>query len=515
MKIQNLVHDLLFEEIKNKKLFEFLLSKWFGNNPSEQQKMEAESLITRFQEIQNGLSIKRPQVVSFLHRFDGQHGSVRFEPDLIKDIKAYRLEQIRSLIAEYTDDELEVGGDAFSGKDTASTPEKVEASRALWEGEDNLIFNQDGLRVYNIKDQKMAVKYGYFVEKINKEQGRGNYPWCVTWRPDQGRTNMWGNYRSQGRSFYFVIDENKDPKGDRYYLGALQRDTSVSSGFRITSVLNDGDNTMTWDEVVRIYPQLKDNKELIAVKNYSQDELEEKNAVGQITEREGSQFEFKRVDRQLKKAYINNLGSLKKPESWQSMDEKLRALYVSVTRQQDVTDKFSNFAFLSEIKKVGSEFTLLDNKIKQLGHKDGVGYIFDHLMKQEFKVARTSIDNPNIRLYESKVNGKFGLYNSKRADWVAIDNVKYEPLYKDIDISPYFDEEGNSYLVETFSTSFEVDNTSLFCIYPIDDASTSGHFLTFNGWNSLKEKLSPEDETQLKDFNPETDVDIKEMKKGF
>jgi hypothetical protein len=512
MKIQSLIQELLFEEIKNKKLFDFLLEKWFGKDPSEQQKIEAEQLVTRFQEVQNGLSLNRPQVVTFLHRFDGQHGSEKFNPDLIKDIKAYKIDQIRSLVDEYTDTDVEIGGDVFSGKDTAPTPQRIEASQMMWNGDENLIVNNGGVRVYDIKDQKMSIKYGYFVEKVNKEQGNRTYPWCVTWRPDQGRSNMWGNYRNE-RSFYFVIDENKDPNSDRYYLGALQKDTSVNDGFRLTSVANDGDNVMTWDGVVNIYPQLKDFKNLIVPKKFSQDELTIKNEVGQITEREGSPYEFKRVSKQLKKAYIDNFGSLKKPESWQSMNEKLRALYISVTRQQDITDKFSNFAFVNEIKKVGSEFTLLDNKLKQLGREDGVGFLFDNLMKSEFEVARVSIDNPSIRLYRSKFNGNFGLYHSKNVNWVKIGDVKYEPNYKEIDVSPYFDTEGNSYLLETFSTSFNVDHTSLFSIYPIDNDNTSGHFLTFNGWNKLKEKLTPEDESTLKDFNPERDVDIKEIYK--
>ena len=118
MKIQSLIQELLFEEIKNKKLFDFLLEKWFGKDPSEQQKIEAEQLVTRFQEVQNGLSLNRPQVVTFLHRFDGQHGREKFNPDLIKDIKAYKIDQIRSLVDEYTDTDVEIGGDVFSGKDT-------------------------------------------------------------------------------------------------------------------------------------------------------------------------------------------------------------------------------------------------------------------------------------------------------------------------------------------------------------------------------------------------------------
>jgi hypothetical protein len=48
MRIQDLVFDLLVEEVKNKKLFNFLLDKWYGNNPSEQQLKQCEDIIEDF-----------------------------------------------------------------------------------------------------------------------------------------------------------------------------------------------------------------------------------------------------------------------------------------------------------------------------------------------------------------------------------------------------------------------------------------------------------------------------------
>jgi hypothetical protein len=37
MNIQDLVYDVVVEEVKNKKLFNFLLNKWFGSNPTPEQ----------------------------------------------------------------------------------------------------------------------------------------------------------------------------------------------------------------------------------------------------------------------------------------------------------------------------------------------------------------------------------------------------------------------------------------------------------------------------------------------
>jgi hypothetical protein len=508
MKFNEIITNVIYEEIKNKKLFNALMDKWKMEKPNLSPD-EAETLITSFQRIQNGLKPEKPQVFSFLNRFDGQHGTQRFDPANLKDITKYGYKEISSLIGEYTDDEENVGGDAFADKDTKPTPEKIEASKQLWEGEENLIINEEGFRVYDIKDQKMSVKYGYYAETINRSHPGSNSPWCVTWRNDQGRTNMWGSYRNN-RSFYFVIDESRDPS-DRYYLSALQRDTDVRTGFRLTSVRNDGDQVLEWNEIIEIYPKLADHKDSIKPKAFTQDELEEKNAVGQVTEREGSPYEFKRVDRNLKRAYINNLGSLKKPESWRSMDEKLRALYILTTTSNDARDKFSNFDFLNEIKKVGSEFTLLDNRLKQLD-KGGVGYIYDHLMSTEFRVARVSADNEKIRLYESKINGKSGLYNTRTTNWVQMNGTTYEPLYELIDTDLFFDDEGETYVVETFSKSMQPSNDSFYSVYLVSDSNPefNSHFLSATAWEKLKSNLKSEDEDVSK--KPGEETDIKEYK---
>lgn len=508
MKFNEIITNVIYEEIKNKKLFTTLMDKWKLEKPNLSP-TETETLITTFQRIQNNLKPEKPQVFSFLNRFDGQYDTKKFDPANLKDITKYGYKEISFLIGEYTDDEENIeGGDVFAGKDTSPNPEKIRASKELWSGEENLVINEGDFRVYDIKDQKMSVKYGYYHEMINRNSEGSNSPWCVTWRKDQGRTNMWGSYRND-RSFYFVIDESRNPS-DRYYLGALQRDTSVRTGYRLTSVKNDGDQTLEWSEIINIYPKLAEHKDKIVPKTFTQDELEEKTAVGQVTETEGSPYEFKRIDRNLKRAYINNSGSLKKRESWRSMDEKLRALYILNTTANDSKDKFSNLSFLNEIRKVGSEFTLLDNRLKQLG-KGGVSYLFDYIMSNEFRVARVSADNDKIRLYESKINGKCGIFNTRTADWLTMNGVTYEADYDSVDYDVYSDSEGNTYFVEGFSKSMQMSSDSFYSVYSMVESNTDvmGHFLSTTAWEKLKSNLKSEEESAK---NPDKEADLKERK---
>jgi hypothetical protein len=62
MNIQDSVFDVLVEEIKNKKLFNFLLKKWFGDSPTPEQMKRAEKDLTLFSEKQKSLTSKNPAV---------------------------------------------------------------------------------------------------------------------------------------------------------------------------------------------------------------------------------------------------------------------------------------------------------------------------------------------------------------------------------------------------------------------------------------------------------------------
>jgi hypothetical protein len=525
MKISNILQNVMVEEVKNKKLFDSLITKWREQKPNLTPE-EGETLFNRFQEIKNGLSPNRPQVRSFLYRFDGRHGYEKFDPDLIKDITKYTYRQIKSLIGEYDDQDMvgdEIIPNIFSGKDIKSTKEKIEASKQLWYDQDSAIINEEGFRVYSIKNQAMSIRFGYYAEYINGSQkndveGIVNASWCVTWRgANAGGENRWGSYRSgtpSDRTFYFVIDESKNPKRNKHHLSALQRVKSVRDGYMLTSVRNDGDTTMNWDEICNVYPKIREYKDLIVEITYSKAELSEKNVVGQINETENNAYEFRRVDRQLKKAYINNNGELKKPESWMSMDESLRALYITLTTKETIRNKFSNFEFLNEIKKVGNEFTLLDNKIKQLGYKDGIGFILTDLIKHEFRHRRDSINNPQIKIFESKVNGLCGVYNVRTAGWVNFDGITYEPLFKNTDSDVYFDEEEQGYFVEKYEKG---GGGSFYTIYPSETEAGDAYILSEKAWDQLKPKLYVEKGDipipRIKDFDPTGDVDIKETKK--
>jgi hypothetical protein len=524
MRIQDLVFDVIVEEVKNKKLFNYLLDKWYGNTPSEQQINQCEEIIEDFNKIKDGLSLKKSQVHTFLTMFDGLHGSMKFNPNDLKDITKYSFEQILALIHEYDEEgeNRETEENVFSGGDKKSTPERVEASKGLWEGEEYKIIDEGDLRVYAIPDQRVSMNYGYFEQFIARKQG--GEQWCVTGRnSSDSRSNLWGSYRNR-RTFYFVIDDTKDTS-DKHYLGALQKTEGDSqTGFRLTNVRNDGDHALIWEDIVKIYPKLVEHRDLIVTVKYDEEgELENKDIVNRINETEGGKLEFRRMGRAYKKAYIERGSVISKARSWESIDRTLRNLYILTTTDRNAKDKFQTYELMSEIRKTGNEYNLLKNRLTQLGF-NGVADIYENLMKTEFDVARTSIDNSTIKLYKSRRTHKMGLYNNSIADWVDVNGNKYEPNYSESDTSLYVDDEGNMYVVETFTTGGQPDHTSFYCVYPIVETNemASGHFIDAQMFEQLLTKIHPKDEgeedddvVKISDFNPETDVNIKEMKKGL
>jgi hypothetical protein len=282
---------------------------------------------------------------------------------------------------------------------------------------------------------------------------------------------------------------------------------------------------------------LAEHKDKFEYVKYDEAELFDRNMANRLTETPGRN-EFAAARRELKKAYLDGGGVISTEKSWKSMEPNLRNLYILTVTGRDVLDKFSSYELMSAIKKVGNEFRLLDNTLKSVGSRQdqngrtinqslsdlGVAFVYQHLMENEFITARTSIDNPKIRLYKSKKNKKnFGLYHLDKINWVIHDGIMFEPHYTEASTILYVDDQDKSYLVETYvvGENGPIDNRTLYCVYPIDEDNelAGGHFIGAKQWATLEgTKMHPKDEEnddddsrRFSDLNPETDVDIKEI----
>lgn len=554
MRILDNVFDLIVEEVKNKNLFFKLMSEWkktFPNLTDEQ----GEYIYNRHDQLKGQIKPNNPAVISFLSRYDGQFGTKKYELKDLTDITRFNIKELLEFLKEFSKIDLNIDDEAvddskqkeeeykkiFSQNANQKTPLKIEASKQMWMDQSTAKINEGDFRVYEILNQEQSIRMGYYYQSIHlknyiEKDGRGiNNPWCVTWRgndvkeyktDEQGNPigaplfshsgNMYRNYRvNESRTFYFVIDESR-PEDDKYHMSALQIQNNGT--YRLTSMFNDGDNIMSWEDIVGIYPKIAEHRDAIQPRKMDEDEITTLSIIDRINENPTSPNEFARQTPQIKEQYIDALGTLKEPKSWNSMGKELRVKYVDLMQVNDAFQRFSNFEFLRTVLSTEGFSARLERKLKILGIQEGVSYLVNNVMKS-FVKGRVSLDNPNIRLLYNKDRQKFGLHNSSTLDWVNFNGVEYEAFYSIIDTQMWLDEEGNQYIVETYSKSNAVDNTTFYCVYPVEFEKEypDGHFLSQNAFLELSKNLTPAEDEESPSMISSLDkekVDIKEFKKG-
>jgi hypothetical protein len=515
--------DILLEnQAPSNKILTSILTNSNLMNSQNKDALVAEitTLFQRFKQLQNSLNPDSSQVITFLNHFDGIHAHPKFNSD-VKDITKYTLDQLRFLVDEFAP----VGGNGITNDETGVLLKKsyyddetAEISKKLWYDEGSAIINEEGFRVYQPKNQADSIKFGWYEEKLQKEVRPGHYAWCITWRPGEGRTNRWGSYRSEGGTFYFIIDESKYNSTDigikKYYLCALQviskrEQPNHPTGYELTDITNPGEINKTWDEIVGIYPQLAEYKDMLVEVPYSREELEVKSIVGEMSEREGSPYNFARMARKYKKQYIDELQKITRPESWFSMDKELRKSYIVLTPKGDFRYRFPNFELVRAIKKTGEGKLLNDEMIRKDGN-EGLKSLSEYLMSDlRVQEERVGIVNPNIVLYKTQ-NKKYGLWDTTTLDWVTINDTTYEPSFilfdEQIVENPQTKEK---FYVDMFGDMVGTNSEYFVAVTPFEDIDS--YFITKRTWDTIKDKFNQEGTEMMVDKLQ----DINEKEKGL
>lgn len=528
MKIVDLVYDTLLEEVKNKGLFNILLTKWYGETPTEENNKVAEDIYNGFSRIKEGLNVNNANVKTFLSRFDGTNTTTRekFDQKNLKDIRYYSLRQILFILKQFNIDVLKKGvktpdavPEVLIGKDLPSTTERIEASKSLWYGKNQfLIIDEGDFRVYAIPNIPTSIYFGYYENYVTSniepfQSYNGSYmQWCTT--RHMRTQNLWSTYRDR-RTFYFIIDETKNPETttdiqvSQYYLCALQYSTDSVTKYRMTSILNNGsDPVFTKEEIIRIYPKLAPHFDLIVPVEYDakNEAGEDTDIVNLINEREGNEYEFSIVEEELKTAYIGRGKPITKVKSWEHMSENLKKTYIDITNRAHIFERFCP-NLLNVILNSPSESKSLDRRLKIIGITDGIGHFVRQLLAGDFELVRKSITNPNIVILRKKSNNRYGIYDTSKSKFVTLDGVVYGGL-GDLDLFTkmknklHFDNEDKSYM----STPY-VRETTTDTFYTLYDTDTAGpekvdaYILSQKAWDTLKRDLESSNPEQQHDIN--------------
>lgn len=526
MKFQDLLLSILNEQPSQKQLMavnalkEKLKLKWTRLSPADINKY-----FDWFQKTKESFTPDNVSVRNFLYRFDGNHGYEKFQsekpndlPDIqnMKVIQNYTQKQIVDLYYEFqkmeepddVDDE-----EIFDYNDRAPSKEKILASKKLWYGDKHLVYSNDGFRIYEIPNQFTSINYGYYLKTYHSPpySFKGDQ-WCTTW---WNNNNYYASKRVN-RYFYFIIDESKHPDIvdnqdiSKFYLSAFQVfKPGEYNKYALTDITNPGEPPKTREELIRIYPKLGEVLEKLTFKQFDEEtEVTIKNVIGRINEERGSKYEYIRMSRKQKLLYITNGGTLRKAISWDYTDKILRNTYIMTSTVNNLVEKFSSYELFSSLSS--SDLKSLNNMIGRFFPGKGLGLIRQQTIIHEFiPDQRKSIINPNISLYQRRNNKYFGLYNETNGEWVSKNGVTYKPEYKQTDEETFSDENGEYYLVEIYTINGAIDNTTFYCIFPLENDGIDGYFVSHSQWLKLKEKIDEMGDDM--EFNADGDTDLKEI----
>lgn len=526
------VRKFLSEAKISRPLLNSLLEKWRNEEPNLTEE-NVEQIYDRYSAFKDNLNPNQGNVNSFLARFDGTLGFENFDESNLKDITKYTFRQINFLVNQYHPPIVDENENIRHNDLYTTKPKEyiIQLGRDLWYGDKFKIIDEGDFRVYKIPDKVESIKFGhYYREKIYKKQtNRDSGSWCIT-QPSKS-ANMWGSYRSGGKSFYFVIDESRDENTDKYFMSALQynnnrRAYDEKERYNVTSVVNDmSQDIKGWEDIIKVYPKIAQHKDLIVDKEFTSEELIDSTRVERVNEESGP-YEFRKEPNHIKEGFINAGGLLRKPESWRSMNDELKGLYINTSTVENLIYRFESYELFEQIKKENSHFQNLDRKIGTLGY-GGVPYIMKHIFKVRFntKVAHTNLKNSEIVLLKDSKTNKYGIADVTKSEWYEKDGIIYEPVYELKSSKPLMsykvkDDATNTLLNKRYTVLIHqstIDNSKFYCIYSSTDPSVKGYFLTERSWLKFLEDHQQEEKPIMflnKDVSPDVG-DIEESNRRF
>lgn len=470
MNFKGIIYEMLVEEVKNKQLLNSLYKKWNSEDSSITPEV-AEYIYIRFkggvddegntiQGIQDSITPKKLAVANFLKRFSGSISGGKFEPSDLKSIEKYSAKQIIFLFKQlgfklpFADEEKSKS--YFFENSGIPKSQWVEKSKELWYGEKYKVYDDgNGFRIYQPLTQKDSISFGFYQQSLIRDNFSHGNKWCVTAYNEDRTSNLWQNYRQNrdgGRTFFFVIDETKEPNNE-YHLSALQK-LGIPDGdypFRITNLPNtNGDKSVkindpqdTKSSLFHIYPQLSEINFLTEVESVPFNESAEMDLqvdkltrlLDQIREQPG-EYDFSIQDPDVKRAYINRGRELKKIDSFESLDDQDVRLYFEVRAgQNNPYEIISSWDLLNYLTTKRSR-DLRDFIIGFYETRMGtpISDIYKRILETDFAPSFI-IKNTNdkIVVVKEKTTSKYGIVNFNYGTFLKHDGITYSPEYALID----------------------------------------------------------------------------------
>ena len=345
-----------------------------------------------------------------------------------KDIDAYQTFKDLENVVDYLRGQVDLGED-----------EKVQITN------DTTVYEDDNLKISKGTSPENCIS-------IRQAGSKGkDISWCVARKTG----SLYYSYRfnKEEPTFYFVLNKNKKTT-DKYFFFVVQ--VTNTGGYVVTSSENDGDKTMSWEDIIGIEPLLTNLK---SVFKYEKIKPEEREAAGldKITDKsyptltyaqkkkyiEGlrklSDSMFKVTPIELIEYYINlnaHLLSSEQASFLENKNPKLLKRYDTLLER-----KIKNNRFLLELKKLDSDFRTYKEQVNLVLFKGERGFI-------------TNIDFGFSSTIYLNVDDMDDVY--KEAD-ISVDGLNYLESVS----SRYYEEDWDSYQVDYMWNNFDPETENL------------------------------------------------------
>jgi hypothetical protein len=565
MSIKKIVSKILLEASISKKDFPNIVRQKlmdvypvsFNELTPEEQEKYINHIIVRHDQLKATMNVDNPIVNNFLLRHDGSHGSRKVELQQLQSLPQAPIAELIDLMnalgkfekrnlstgtgnePEKTEEEIEKEkvDSIFLDADNKPTEKKLEYSKSMWEDSNTPIINENGVRVYYIKDQETSERFGYFYESIFKQQyklvkGDPQFssvnisaPWCQVWRGSSYRgyeikdengkfmyshsQNKWGDMREDHRyTFYYLIDDKINPlenivdKG-QYHMVAIA--VKPNGGIILSPMLNVGEISKSWSQLVDMYPELDSHRNLFENEEFDPSELKIQLKQGEIkiSEIEGSPKEFARLTPDEQISWIQNEDKdIQKVKSWKAMAPAVRSAYIATITPSNLTHKIGNHELYKII--ISSGFGQAINKKVE----NGVTKLALFYVGTDFDVAFLGKKVPTTIVYSNKRTKYKGIFDTLEGRWVTKDGIIYDDRFvnKEREGDITFTDDGNTVTIY----KFEADNGDKFYVIHDEGKDHIGYIVSSQMYDSFRSDYLNDTKT----LDPKSkQVDIGEMLK--
>lgn len=426
------------KKIKPLTEIEKLKLKWKGENPGLSDD-NINDTIEFFNRHKNGLReykdpatnpgyVNLPEITALLQRFP-EMMNILSNHQKIRDIQNYSWDEMEYFMDRAGTTMAAAEMDFSIEGDTPET--RLASAYKKWDSPINLIFNENGVIVHKITGKDEAIALGRLQHILVDRYGGFN--WCITNAPGMSAANLYSTYRDR-RAYYFVLDKNRSIEDD-YYISTIEpvdmnSRQNYEGPFAMTPRANGTDTGNSWEDVLKIHPQLRGKESLF--KYFGPTPKEKYDfAIDKINFRQGDINDFAVQKLSVQKKYIDSGRLINDKRAFSVLPydrvNNLRKDYIARTTLEDYKNRFKcnettdPFGILNIIQSdTPGLFTFLDETVlmRQLHLPRGVWGIKAGIVGISYNPVFSDIENRNIVLYREKNGHNYGLMDIDKVNWI-------------------------------------------------------------------------------------------------